>query len=334
MKNIFKNALLLCLLLLLLAACGSSPEKKFIGAWKMYADDEVQGYMEVAENAIVFRDLHDDEPMPANYRLTNSSKDAILLEVAEPGTDTYEFLFEGKFKGKNEIEVVSIDSDDQPKMHLQRVKDVQEDLAHEKKRQAQLEEKEEKNREKQEAKENTEREKAEEKERLLAEKEEKKREEEEKQAEKEAREQEIKEERERAKEREKQEEAAEKERKEAESNSIKAKYQGKAAEIERLTDIETANYDQDTLESFGGVYGQFYSNWDDLLNELWADLKKTMPSNEFNKLLQNQRQWIKDKEAGFAEYGDASASSRRLAMDYLATTTKQRVYYLIENYAK
>lgn len=113
---------------------------------------------------------------------------------------------------------------------------------------------------------------------------------------------------------------------------MKAQYLGQAGRLDELIMNETMETYPDNQEIDYGFYGQYYTEWDDLLNEIWGVLKDSMPANDFDQLKANQNKWIQQKEKGFAEFTDATASTRAMGMDYLAMETKDRVYNLIENY--
>lgn len=78
-----------------------------------------------------------------------------------------------------------------------------------------------------------------------------------------------------------------------------------------------------------------YATWDSALNLLWNELKKDMPDDEFAKLLDEQREWIKVKEDAVAkagaEYEGGSIYSLVVNME-AADITEQRVYELYEIY--
>lgn len=90
-------------------------------------------------------------------------------------------------------------------------------------------------------------------------------------------------------------------------------------------------YEQDLPTGF---YGQYYEEWDSLLNDMWAEIKTEKPAAEFELLRQNQSNWIDQKEKGFSEIPTEPASERARGMDYLTFETKSRVYFLIENHLK
>ncbi len=78
--------------------------------------------------------------------------------------------------------------------------------------------------------------------------------------------------------------------------------------------------------------GLVYTKWDDLLNEVYQYLKKTMPSGEFSKLNKDEKAWITKKEkaidAAEAEWGGGSGAA--MARNYEGIRqTRERCYYLI-----
>lgn len=115
-----------------------------------------------------------------------------------------------------------------------------------------------------------------------------------------------------------------------EANGLKEKYLQKADALEaEIFGKAKELYAHDTEPGF---YGQYFQNWDHLLNEVWGVLKENLPKNQFETLLADQQEWIYVKEQKFAAMPDETASARAAGMDYLANETKNRTYYLIENY--
>lgn len=90
-------------------------------------------------------------------------------------------------------------------------------------------------------------------------------------------------------------------------------------------------YEQDLPTGF---YGQYYKDWDNLLNDTWSKIKTEKPAAEFELLRQDQSNWIDQKEKGFSEIPTEPASERARGMDFLTFETKSRVYFLIENHLK
>ena len=76
---------------------------------------------------------------------------------------------------------------------------------------------------------------------------------------------------------------------------------------------------------------ELYKVWDKLLNDFWAELKGSLPKDEYETLLNEQRAWIKEKEAAVekagAEYAGGSAEPMARNMK-AASMTEERVYEL------
>lgn len=118
------------------------------------------------------------------------------------------------------------------------------------------------------------------------------------------------------------------------SSSLKDQYVQKANQIATTiqNDIDSSYGSNASLPN--GFAGQYADDWDDLLNDIWGALKKSMPNQAFEQLKQEQIKWIQHKEAEFNKIaGDGSvASQRTISSDYLADVTEERVYYLINNF--
>ena len=80
---------------------------------------------------------------------------------------------------------------------------------------------------------------------------------------------------------------------------------------------------------------ELYATWDSALNILWNELKEELPDDEFSKLLDEQREWIKSKEEAVAkagaEYEGGSMYSLVVNME-AADITEKRVNELYEMY--
>ncbi|WP_203362978.1 lysozyme inhibitor LprI family protein [Bacillus sp. REN10] len=282
---------------LLLAACSSSNESKIIGSWKAVADDDTLSYLEIGEERIIIRSQSDDKPMTADYILTETQDENFIIELINPEDGSVEFLFEGYFENKDKIMIVETLDGAAENSKLIRVDNIAEEKEKEEKALAKEEKR------------------LQEKEKALA-KEEKRLQEKEKQA--------------LAKEEKRLQEEKEVKQRTTEENSLKKEYLQKADDLEnRIVGEAKKLYAHDMRPGF---YSQYYSDWDGLLNEIWGVLKDTMPKNEFEKLKSDQVEWIKMKEQNFAEMPQELASERASGMDYLAFETKERTYYLIENY--
>lgn len=78
---------------------------------------------------------------------------------------------------------------------------------------------------------------------------------------------------------------------------------------------------------------ELYVIWDDLLNDLWRELKDSLPEEEFQNLLEEQRAWIAEKEQAVNKAGEefAGGTMQPMARNTKASElTKERVYELYE----
>lgn len=310
--RVFLGALILSVVL---AGCGSSNEKKIVGSWKVVEGEKVLSYMEINEDRIIVRKEENDGPMTVDYLLTDTENNRFILEMVNPESRINEFIFEGYFDNKNRIIVTNTPNGSADNQGLIRVKNIAEDMAKEEKRtQAQKEkvEKEETEKRKLQAQKDKEIEKEREKERQKA------REIEEKslQAQQEETERQF------AKE--------ERERQQSSAAGLKDQYLQRAENLDNRIITEAKKFYAHDMPV--GFYGQYYNEWDGLLNEVWGVLKDTMPSGAFQELQSSQIEWVKLKEQHFDEIPDEPASSRAGGMDYLANETADRTYYLIHNY--
>ena len=78
---------------------------------------------------------------------------------------------------------------------------------------------------------------------------------------------------------------------------------------------------------------EIYELWDSALNQLWDVLKKSKTSQEMEKLLSEQRQWIQEKEAAAKDAGapyEGGTLQSMAVSQKAAELTKERVYELLE----
>ncbi len=81
------------------------------------------------------------------------------------------------------------------------------------------------------------------------------------------------------------------------------------------------------------IANEIYVIWDELLNDMWEEIKSTLDEEAFNTLLVEQREWITDKEEQIKQAREAygTGSLAPFAGDRKATElTKARVYELCE----
>lgn len=117
---------------------------------------------------------------------------------------------------------------------------------------------------------------------------------------------------------------------EKETSSLKYEYMAKAEDLHNKIIGKAHELYEHDIEP--GFTGQYYGDWDNLLNEVWGVLKDTLPANEFETLKAEQNDWIQMKEQNFADMPDGTAAERGTGMDYLTAETRDRLFYLIENY--
>ncbi len=78
---------------------------------------------------------------------------------------------------------------------------------------------------------------------------------------------------------------------------------------------------------------ELYALWDSALNTLWSELKANLSEKDFQKLLDEQRTWIDEKEAAVKKAGDEvdGGTAYPLVVNMTAATiTEERVYELYD----
>ncbi|HEY4566560.1 MAG TPA: lysozyme inhibitor LprI family protein, partial [Savagea sp.] len=78
-----------------------------------------------------------------------------------------------------------------------------------------------------------------------------------------------------------------------------------------------------------GAYGQYYGEWDALLNDVWQQLQASLSPDAFQALTNEQVHWIAEKERILRE-NEAVASARAWAIDEVTRMTEQRTFYLLD----
>ena len=72
----------------------------------------------------------------------------------------------------------------------------------------------------------------------------------------------------------------------------------KAGNLKNLLENEVL-----TQTDMNEISAELYATWDSALNLLWSELKEDMQDDVFAKLLDEQREWIKEKEEAVAKAG-------------------------------
>lgn len=98
-------------------------------------------------------------------------------------------------------------------------------------------------------------------------------------------------------------------------------------------ELETVIAEATTQTEWNEYSTQLYSLWDDELNRLWGVLKKHLDSVTMDQLLQEQREWIKEKEDAMETEGNlvVGGSTETLNRNMEGVSfTRYRVYELLE----
>lgn len=115
------------------------------------------------------------------------------------------------------------------------------------------------------------------------------------------------------------------------SDAAKDKFLKKAAEIESYSD--SLDYGMMNQHEINRASADVYERWDKLLNEVYQYHKDTLPADEFEKLQEEEIEWVKEKELAIAEdaaeWGGGSGESM-VRSGTGSKFTKERCYELIE----
>jgi uncharacterized protein YecT (DUF1311 family) len=100
--------------------------------------------------------------------------------------------------------------------------------------------------------------------------------------------------------------------------------------LEIRISLEKDNLNQQEMNEKSG---QLYEIWDTALNQLWAELKNQLSEEDFQKLLEEQRTWIDEKEEAVKEAGEEVEEGSLYSMTVhmtAAAITEERVYELYD----
>ena len=103
------------------------------------------------------------------------------------------------------------------------------------------------------------------------------------------------------------------------------------ASLKAQSDSIKASLEQDELNQaeMNQKSQELYVLWDDALNDLWAKLQDHLPEDEFDELLDEQIQWIEDKESAVEDAGkdfEGGSIYPRITNAKAAELTEARVY--------
>ena len=155
MKKTVRVLLLSLLLIGVLTGCGRSVEKDIQGAWEIIDDGPTGRYVEFGNDRMIVREGLESEPQIAEFRMTDLQKGKFIIDIAEPGTGTYQFFIEGKFEKGNKIMVSKAMDSGNRTFELWKVKDLDKKMEQAKEdqaKQAELDEQEQEKEAKEQAK--------------------------------------------------------------------------------------------------------------------------------------------------------------------------------------
>lgn len=124
------------------------------------------------------------------------------------------------------------------------------------------------------------------------------------------------------------------------SGGSKALYQAKLATVQQSEQEYAGYFEQGITAEIREGQGYIYEMWDDMLNEVYAELKQNLPESEFIKLRDSQRKWIKTRDAKIEEVLGSEAPSELGTAHFMGANevaieeTRKRTYWLVENYMK
>ncbi|MGE7983446.1 lysozyme inhibitor LprI family protein [Solibacillus sp. NPDC093137] len=121
------------------------------------------------------------------------------------------------------------------------------------------------------------------------------------------------------------------------SVSLKEKYLAKLADVEKSVKEFDEIFDQGIQVEMTAAEGEIFSKWDMLLNEIYADLKKTLPPNDMSKLREEQRDWLEYRDEKATEDALQYKGGSMETLQYVSTQaqlTKERCYELVDLYMK
>ena len=88
-----------------------------------------------------------------------------------------------------------------------------------------------------------------------------------------------------------------------------------------------------TQAAMNATAQELYDLWDGALNELWGKLQDTLPEDAFDRLLDEQLQWIEDKESAVEAAGkdyEGGSLYPLIVNSEAAAITEARVYELFD----
>lgn len=114
---------------------------------------------------------------------------------------------------------------------------------------------------------------------------------------------------------------------------LKETYLAKLAAVEKeVQDLEDKTKPV-TQAEITEAQANVFAKWDEVLNEIYGELKKGLSDDDMNKLRDNQRQWIKERDEKAKEAAKKFEGGTMESLEYVSTQarlTEERAYELVE----
>lgn len=110
--------------------------------------------------------------------------------------------------------------------------------------------------------------------------------------------------------------------------------------LKKLNDMDESDKNADTgitTIEMSEHFAEIYKKWDVELNEIYEVLKSQLSTQQMEKLKEEQRNWIKNRDIIAKEASLKFQGGTMESLEYIATLaglTKERCYELVENYMK
>lgn len=101
-------------------------------------------------------------------------------------------------------------------------------------------------------------------------------------------------------------------------------------------EADSVYYGETTYEMNTGS-AKVFKIWDDLLNEIYSELKNQLNTNDMNSLKEKQREWINQRDSYAKQIASEFEGGSMYSMVYTdsqSLKTKERCYELVERYMK
>ncbi|PKR78048.1 hypothetical protein CEY16_09025 [Halalkalibacillus sediminis] len=110
--------------------------------------------------------------------------------------------------------------------------------------------------------------------------------------------------------------------------------------LDKLNEMEESDRHAETKSTISDMEEQEkerYEKWDQVLNEIYRELKKQLSEDQMDKLRVEQRNWIKHRDEAAKEASLKYEGGSTETLEYIATQaslTKERCYKLVAHYMK